>query len=217
MIEMLLDHGADPGLLNRDGRSALQIAAHRGRVDILRLLETRGVPLDLAGVDRLIAACAMDDRDTIKTLLEQEPTLKGELLERGGTLLAEFSGVGNPQGVDNLLDCGVTVDALYGGDPYFDIAKNSTALHVAAWLANHDVVRQLIARGAQVDALDGRGRTALMLAVKTCVDSYWSWRRSPESVAALLDAGAMATGIELPSGYDAIDVLLERRADRGLA
>jgi hypothetical protein len=205
----LMDHGADPmAVRSKDGRSALQIAAHRGRGDILRLLDTRGVPLSVAGVDRLIAACAMDDREAIKMLLEQEPTLKGELLERGGALLAEFSGVGNVRGVDNLLDCGVTVDARYGGDPYFDVATNSTALHVAAWRANHDVVRRLIVRGTPLDALDGKGRTAMMLAVKACVDSYWMGRRKPDSVRALLDAGASVAGIELPCGYDEVDGML---------
>lgn len=208
-ITALLDHGADPAVVqSKDGRSALQIAAHRGRGDMLRLLETRDVPLSFAGVDRLIAACAMDDREAITMLLEQEPTLKGELRERGGALLAEFSGVGNVRGVDNLLDCGVTVDALYAGDPYFDVASNSTALHVAAWRANHDVVRLLIARGAQVDAVDDRGCTAMMLAVKACVDSYWIGRRKPDSARALLDAGASVAGVELPCGYDEVDALL---------
>ena len=37
MIEILLDHGANPTLTNREGLSATQIAAHRGRADALRL------------------------------------------------------------------------------------------------------------------------------------------------------------------------------------
>lgn len=208
-IAALLDHGADPtAVRSKDGRSPLQIAAHRGRGDILRLLAARGVPLNFAGVDHLIAACAMDDRETIETLLEHEPALRSEVIERGGSLLAEFSGTGNVRGVDNLLDCGVSVGALYNGDPYFDIAKNSTALHVAAWRANHDVVRELIQRGAPLDARDGKGRTPMMLAVKACVDSYWMGRRKPDSVRALLDAGASIDGVESPCGYDEVDALL---------
>jgi ankyrin repeat protein len=214
-IAALLDHGADPAAVrSKDGRSPLQIAAHRGRGDILRLLEARGVPLSFAGVDRLIAACAMDDRETIRMLLEQEPALKNELVDRGGALLAEFSGVGNVRGVDNLLDCGVSLNALYGGDPYFGIARNSTSLHVAAWRANHDVVRELIRRGAPLDALDGKGRTAMMLAVKACVDSYWMERRRPDSVKALIDAGASVAGVDVPCGYDEVDALLLRSLGR---
>ena len=97
----------------------------------------------------------------------------------------------------HLLDCGISPGALYReGDGYFGIATDSTALHVAAWRAWPEVVKELIARGTPVDALDGRGRTALQLAIKACVDSFWTERRSPESVAALLDAGASVVGVE---------------------
>ena len=88
---------------------------------------------------------------------------------------------------------------LYAGD---------TALHVAAWRANHDVVRELIARRAPLNALDSKGRSAMMLAVKACVDSYWMGRRQPDSVKALLDAGASTAGVDLPCGYDEVDTLL---------
>ena len=208
IIEALLDAGADSALRSRDGRSAAEMAAHRGRGDALAMLERRGVALAFHGVDRLIAACARDDRDAIRSLMASEPNLVTELRERGGTLLAEFAGVGNVSGVRHLLDCGVGPGALYEqGDGYFGIAKNSTALHVAAWRAWPEVVKELIARGAPVNAVDARGRTALALAVKACVDSYWKWRRSPDSVKALLNAGATADGITLPSGYDEVDRL----------
>ena len=60
MIELLLEYGADPALVNtRDGRSATAMAAHRGRGDVLALLTQRGIALGCLGVDRLIAACAM--------------------------------------------------------------------------------------------------------------------------------------------------------------
>jgi hypothetical protein len=49
-----------------------------------------------------------------------------------------------------------------------------------------------------------------MLAVRACVDSHWKQWRSPESVAALVAAGASADGIALPTGYAAIDALLVR-------
>jgi hypothetical protein len=57
---------------------------------------------------------------------------------------------------------------------------------------------------------DSQGRTALQLAVKACVDYYWTERRSPDSVRALLGAGASTAGIDLPTGYDELDELLRR-------
>jgi ankyrin repeat protein len=216
IIELLLDHGADPALKNaRDGRSATVMGAHRGRGDVLALFEQRGLALDLHGVDRLIAACARDDSEVILALSAGEPTLVTELIAQGGTLLAEFAGVGNVAGMRNLLDLGVEVASLYAeGDPYFDIAKNSTALHVASWRAWPAAVKELIARGAPVDALDAKGRTALTLAAKACVDSYWKERRSPDAVEALLRAGASPSSVELPTGYEVVDDLLAAYSER---
>ena len=128
-------------------------------------------------------------------------------------LLAEFAGVGNTEGVRHLLDLGVDVRALdREGDGYFGTAPDSTALHVAAWRAQHETVRLLITHGARIDAPDGKGRTPLALAVRACVDSYWSYRRTPESVEALLRAGASVSGVPYPSGYAAVDELLSAAA-----
>ncbi|PYP59694.1 MAG: ankryin [Gemmatimonadetes bacterium] len=211
-IELLLDHAADTTIANRaDGRSAVAIAARRGRADLLALLERRGVAVDLAGVDRLIAACARNDTAGVRSIVRREPSLARQLLAEGGRLLAQFAGNGNTDGVRRLLDLGVDVGALYEeGDGYWDIAPDSTALHVAAWRAQHATVKLLLERGAAVNGPDGRGRTPLALAVRACVDSYWTGRRSPESVEALLGAGATVGGFAVPSGYAAVDAVLLR-------
>lgn len=209
IVELLLDHGADPTLL-ANGRSAVAMAARRGRGDLLELFEGRGVSVELQGADRLIAACARDDAAAVRSIAAREPGLVDEVLHDGGRLLAEFAGAGNTDGVRQLLDLGVPVAALFEGEGYWDVAARSTALHVAAWRANHATVKLLIDRGAPVNALDGKGRSPLTLAVRACVDSYWSGRRSPESVRALLEAGASASGVAFPSGYAEVDELLAK-------
>jgi ankyrin repeat protein len=214
IIEEMLDHGADPALTNAAGRSAVAMAARRGRGDVLETLGRRGVPLQLHGVERLIAACARNDAGAVRSLTSREPDLVGQLRAQGGTLLAEFAGVGNTEAVRRLLDLGVDVGAKHlEGDIYSDVTKESTALHVAAWRAEHATVRLLLERRAQVNARDGKGRTPLALAVRACVHSYWTHRRSPESVEALLRAGASAEDVPFPSGYAEVDELL--RASRG--
>ncbi len=208
IIKAVLDHGGNPSF-PPGPMPPISIAVSRGRGDVLRELAIRGIPIDLTGVERLIAACALDDAAAIEALVSSEPELVAELLSDGGRLLAEFAGVGNAEGVGRLLDLGVGVAERYHGDGYFDIAPSSTALHVAAWRAQHSTVNLLIERGAPVEVKDGAGRTPIALAIKACVDSYWSYRRSPESVQALLDAGASADGIGIPTGYPDIDALLE--------
>ena len=216
LIRPLMEFGADPTLKNNsDGRTAFQIAAQRGRGDALRLFEQHGFALNLEGhlegVDALIASCALGDREQVQALASQKPDLIPALLANGGTLLAEFAGNANVEGMRCLMELGVGVDALYQhGDPYFDIAPGSTALHVAAWRGWPQAVKELIAHDADVNVFDGKGRTALQLAVKACVDSYWKRRRSPEWIEPLLAAGASMDGIEIPTGYDEADELLRR-------
>jgi ankyrin repeat protein len=208
-IVLLLEHGGDP-LVKKDGRSAVELAAQRGRGDLLKLFENRGIPLEMTGVYRLLAACARDQPAVVHAIATSEPETVRELQAQGGARLAEFAGTWNTAGVGHLLDLGVPVSARYAGDGYFDIAKDSTALHVAAWKLHLPTVQLLIARGAPVNQEDGRGRTPLALAVRACVDSYWTERRSPEPVRALLEAGATLAGVQYPSGYAPVDVLLSQ-------
>jgi hypothetical protein len=186
------------------------MAARRGRADLLGQFERRGVPVDLTGVDRLIAACARNDTTAVRSIAHAQPHLVAELLAEGGKLLAEFAATWNTDGVRQLLDLGVPVTAPYGGDGYFDIASGSTALHVAAWKGLPPTVKLLLERGAPVNVPDGKNRTPLALAVKACVDSYWTYRRTPESVEALLQAGASTSGVSFPSGYAEVDQILLR-------
>jgi ankyrin repeat protein len=208
IIELLLDHGADPHAVDH-GRTAIALAARKGRSDVLEALERRGVPLELQGVERLHAALARADAAAARAIADAEPALLREVLAQGGTLLSEFTLTWNNPGVRLLLELGVPATARYDGYGYFNIANDSTALHVAAWMLNADLVKLFIERAVPVNARDGLGRTPLMLAVKACVDSYWTERRTPEPARLLLAAGALREGVTTPTGYAELDDLLE--------
>ena len=179
----------------------MAMAARDGRGEVLNLFEERGLSIDLHGVDKLLAACARNDSEGVRSIASREPELIRQILAQGGGLLGEFAGIGNTDGVRHLLDLGVDVRAVdTEGNGYWDIAKGSMALHVAAWRARHATLKLLIERGAPVDVPDGKGRTPLVLAVRACVDSYWMDRRSPESVPRCR-RGASTSGVDLPTGY----------------
>ena len=222
IIRAMLDSGADPTRPNERGaaaaargrgRTAVAMAAWNGRGDLLELFAARGFAGQLEGIEGLVASAARGDDRAIASMSSREPALLAELRSLGADVLAPFARVGNVEGVRRLLDLGVDPAATVSvANGYWDTALGSTALHVAAWLARHDVVRLLLDRGAPVDPRDARGRTPLALAVKAAVDSYWTRRRAPDSVAALLRAGANpnAPSVTFPCGYDAVDDLLAR-------
>lgn len=214
IVRLLLDRGADPAIVE-DGLTSAARAAREGRNDVIDELRSRGFTIDLDGVDRLIAACAMGDTAKARAIAEREPGLLAELHAMGGGLLAKFSGTGNAAGVRALLDLGVDVRAPFEeGDGYYGVPKRSLAIHVAAWRGRPAVVKLLIERGSPVDAPDANGRTPLALAVRACVDSYWTEMRSPDSVDALLKAGASVAGVPFPSGYAEVDDLLRQQRER---
>jgi ankyrin repeat protein len=209
IIALLLEYGADPNLVS-DGINAIARAAREGRGDVLRLFAEKGIAVKLEGVDQLIAACALTNKADLDSLLKHSPHLLKAFMDVGGELIARFSLSGNTAGVQELLNIGVDANTPYEqGDGYFGIPKQSLPIHIASWLGRSSVVRLLIAHGASIDTPDQHGNTPLALAILACINSYWTERRSPASVKALLDAGAKVKEIKYPSGYNEVDQLLE--------
>jgi ankyrin repeat protein len=208
IIAMLVSAGADP--LRPDPEvTPYVMAAWAGRDDLLTLFDRHVRPPLITGIDALVAACARADANAAHALVQTTPELLHTLQTHTATLLARFAGIGNRDGLELLLDLGLNVDTPNPeANGYFELAAQSTALHVAAWRARHSAVRLLLDRGANPSARDARHRTPLMLAILACVQSYWMDRRSPDSVHALLAAGASLDGVRYPCGYEAVDTAL---------
>lgn len=218
IVNAMLDAGADArrvfpppfqSLPWRREVDGVALAAWLGRADVLMALSARHVPWPEDGLDAVAVDAVMGDVPKARARLQQDDTLRRAFSALSAHLLGRCCLAGNSAGVAALLQLGVSVNAPWPhGDVYFGDAPGSTPLHVAAWHAHHGLVSTLIGAGADVHARDGRGRTALQLAVDAGTRAYWRDRRSTRSADALLRAGAHADGVPRPTGWEELDQLL---------
>jgi ankyrin repeat protein len=194
MIALLIDHEADPRLPGPDGHSPAWLATVRGRDDLAVIFGADSAGSGVTDTARFTGACAKGDRATATTLAAADPTLATRLEEGELAALVRAARAAGPETVALMLDLGFPIDAR--GD------DGATPLHAAAYAGSARVVRLLLDRGADREALDGTWQsTPLGWAV---VGSGYRPSTSPDpdwvaTVHTLLDAGASTEGISLSS------------------
>lgn len=184
VVRLLLARGADVRLQNLAGSTALLRAVTMNRRRTVRLLLQAGAVPDTPnrrGITPLIAAVYNGDGRIVKQLMAAgaRPELRDGT---GKTAIAYAAGKGYTRILAGLLEAGVDVNE-----------RSNHALTTLMWAAGHSndvpvgeglgTVRLLVERGAALDLVDDRGRTALMIAAE---------RGHSEIVALLVDAGADA-------------------------
>ncbi|KAK5725047.1 hypothetical protein LTR17_013338 [Elasticomyces elasticus] len=188
MVRILLEHGADPDA--RGGRSeyALLAASERGDMTIVRLLLEHGATVNMPPVlpegNPLYLASHRGHEAVVRLLLEHGADVNAYVGGHVPTALVAASSRGSTAVVRLLLEHGAAVndhDAFrdaYAGyrtpnrvlpdsstavrppDPYFDLP----ALLAASERGHEEVVRQLLAHGAEVNARASWGTNALQAA-----------------------------------------------------
>ena len=153
-----------------------------------------GDPVNAAGETALAEAAYAADEDIGATLLAKGAK-PGPLDRYGKSPICYAAARGAAKLVAALLDAGIDVNARYGGD--------LTALMWASGFSDQTplakaaaTVQLLIARGAKLDFVDDRGRSALMIAA--ALNRF-------ESARALIQAGA-DRGLRDKSGKSAADL-----------
>ena len=194
VIAILIDAGADiEGAAG--GWSPLMAALAHGHAAAVDTLVERG-----ARLDNVAAAAGAGRLDRLETLLEA--AAGGEDLALALTWASQF---GRDAVVAWLLDRGHDVAALD--------RSGQSALHLAVHAGRLSTIDLLVTRGAPLERRNVHGGTALGQAVWSALnDGPGDY---PAVIRRLLDAGADATAVHLPTGVAAIDALLARRRAGG--
>jgi uncharacterized protein len=167
VARLLLEHGADIELRDLSGATPLFLAIEANRPKAVALLIERGANVNSPGRSAVapIAAAAFNGSERIVNLLLEKGADPNAADSTGKTAIVYAVARGFTRIAERLLMAGVDVNARYG--------NGLTALMWAAGHANDvpdtDGVKTtelLLARGARLDEVDDRGRSALMMAAE---------------------------------------------------
>jgi ankyrin repeat protein len=173
---LLESYGADVKLRGWEGYSALHYAADNGCQDFIPLLLSAGADpnaLDDVSETPLHLAARNNKIDFVKILLEAAPTLDPAHKNKSGrTPLLDAASEGNNEVVKLLLnDDNVNLQGSLG----------QTALIIASALGHLELVKYLLANGANPDQVDDSQNSPLFVAIANKYDDI---------AAALLDVRA---------------------------
>ncbi|ESZ93263.1 ankyrin 2,3/unc44 [Sclerotinia borealis F-4128] len=164
MARFLLDKGADPNICGED-EGPLHGAALQDHPEMLQLLLDHGADIThrLNGRSPLELAIQYNSPLVI-TFIANFVMAPEDLDKRGDMLDAALlyaAGKGDRYGILVLLKAGADIDARRAKE-----AGGGTPLLVAIGSGEIQSARLLMRQGAKMDIVDGRGRTALEMAVK---------------------------------------------------
>nr|XP_017021260.1 protein TANC2 isoform X3 [Drosophila kikkawai] len=190
MVSLLLEFGADVGLTNSQGCTPLILAAMRGHCDVVRPLVAAGSSLgqlDITQRCALVHAARMGHLSVVKYLLACDWTPRPHSQDVTRSMALQQALIGAAA----QAHCKILEDLLDLNETEFDLDVNGMepssgelALTAAARHGCVDVVGILLSRGAQIDARNRQGYSALWLAVK---EGHWSVVEQLLQRGALLD------------------------------
>jgi ankyrin repeat protein len=182
LVKLLLEKGADVNAKTKSGRTTLMEAARRGPAELVNLLLDRGADVnvkDESGETALKRAAGRVHDTAIAELLLNKGADVNSADKDGVTALMTAAQSGHLKTAQLLLARGAQLDARdKKGRPALEHAGNhlpvvnllsgakSGNLAVAAIMGNTAEVQRFLKEGANVNAKDNHGQTALILAVE---------------------------------------------------
>ncbi len=190
VVSALIQGGADVGVQDPKGRSALGLAAESGRLEIVRTMLADGVPADPKDkpVSPLVRASRGGHLEIIRLLLDAGADPNRISAYGNSSALTDAIEQNHLEVVALLLKAGAKVNT--------PVEDKRTALHYAIRQKNPDLIQSLLKAGADVNAQDYWGGTVL--------------HEAAESGSAKLVAQVIAAGADLnvPLKRDRVTALM---------
>ena len=194
VVAYLLAQGADIEQRKLNGETPLTIAIQFNRSRTAMLLLDRGADPNAPGKSEaspLIVAAYSRNEQIVRELLSRGAN-KDTADKTGKTAIIYAAGLGLGTVVEQLIATGVSVNARYGNE-----------LTVLMWAAGHsddvrdeaalETVQLLVSKGARLDDVDNRGRSAIMIAAELGHAGIVAFLRGAGATTTLRDlAGATA-------------------------
>jgi len=179
-IELLLKEGADINAVNLDGMSGLMLACVFKRFEAVKLHVKSGAHVNACtprGDSALVFALESNDFDCVSYLIDNSAEVEVVESSTGRNALMMALEKNAPLWlIIKLIESGANLK-------YSDPTIENQILPAAVWSNNKpEIIKKLIDAGAEINAKDRGGKTALMYA---CV-----LRSATESVELLLESGA---------------------------
>ena len=177
VLQLIIDHGTDVNVVDKDSMTALMIACWKGNTDAINILLNAGADPDIANANRDTCLIVATDRslreDLLQTLIDHGAKVNATN-KQNLTALMVACWKGNTNAINVLLSAQV--------DPNIANANGDTCLTVATDRSlSKDMLQALIDRGAKVNASNKQSLTALMVAC---------WKCNTDAINLLLNAGA---------------------------
>ncbi|XP_027333130.1 potassium channel AKT1-like [Abrus precatorius] len=160
LLHQLLKKGSDPNEADRNGKTALHVAASKGTKHCVVLLLEHGADPNIQDSDGnvpLWEAIKGGHESIIKLLEDNGANLSSADVGHFACIAVEQN---NLEMLKNIVQC--------GGNVTRSTSNGTTALHFAVSEGNVEMVRFLINLGANIDKQDGNGLTPRYLADQQC-------------------------------------------------